>query len=63
MQYILSEEEMNRGHNLIRSWITEKYSIEDVYMEVEKLQQQGYYTCIVNNEDETFSIEMFTICD
>ena len=54
---------MNRGHNIIRSWVTEKYSIEDIYAEAEKLQKQGYYTCIVNNEDETFSIEVFTICD
>lgn len=63
MQYILSEEEMNRGHNLICSWITEKYSIADVYEEARKLQEQGYYTCIVNNEDETFSIEVFIISD
>ena len=54
---------MNRGHNLICSWITEKYSITDVYEEARKLQEQGYYTCIVNNEDETFSIEVFIISD
>lgn len=63
MQYILSEEEMNRGHNLIYSWITEKQSITDVYSEAEKLQKQGYYTHIINNGDETFSIEVFTICN
>lgn len=63
MQYILSEEEMNRGHNIVRSWITEKFSEEDVCIEAEKLQKQGYYTWIVYNTDETFSIEVFIIND
>lgn len=63
MQYILSEKEMNRGHDLLLSWTTEKYTINEVYVEAKKLQEQGFYTYIIDDENDTFRIMVFKIND
>lgn len=56
MQYILSEQEMRRGCELVEASVTEKepMSLECACMEQESLNSQGYFTilhCVDTDED------------
>jgi len=46
MQYILTEEELNRGCPLIEMWETEDMTLNCAYEEQENLNKQGYFTVI-----------------
>lgn len=61
MQYILTEEELNKGCPLIKMWTTEDMSIDVAYEEQERLNQQGFFTIIdcSNIEKEWYRITVF----
>lgn len=61
MQYILSEHEMNRGCELIESWETEEMTLDCVYIEQNRLNEQGYFTVIhcMDTEQDLYKISVF----
>jgi hypothetical protein len=59
MQYILTEQEMNRGCELIESWTEEHIPIGEVYIRTEELNQQGYFTVVSDFENDQFRITVF----
>jgi hypothetical protein len=64
MQYILSEEEMNRGHKLRLAWEITSTDWEELFQQVQELIPQGYYTCIVDNlENETYALLVFELSE
>lgn len=64
MQYILSEEEMNRGHKLRLAWDITSTDWEELFQQVQELISQGYYTCIVDNlENETYTLLVFELSE
>lgn len=64
MQYILSEEEMNRGHNLRFAWEITSGDWEELFRQAQELIPQGYYTCIIDNLDnETYTLLVFELSE
>lgn len=61
MQYILTEQELNRGCELIEAWVEENIPIGEVYIKSENLNEQGYFTVVECNdfENETYNITVF----
>lgn len=46
MQYILTEQELNRGCELILSWTEKDIPLEEVYDKSGNLNEQGWFTVI-----------------
>lgn len=61
MQYILREQELNRGCELIEAWVTEDMTLDCAYMEQENLNNQGFFTVIncSDTEKEWYRITVF----
>lgn len=61
MQYILTEQELNRGCELIEAWETDAMSLDAAYLEQENLNAQGYFTVIncTDLKDELYKITVF----
>lgn len=61
MQYILTEQELNRGCQLIEAWVTEDMTLDCAYMEQENLNNQGFFTVIncSDSEKEWYRITVF----
>lgn len=61
MQYILNENEMNRGCELLKSWETEEMNLDSVYIEQSNLNNQGFFTVIhcTNVEKDLYKISVF----
>ena len=61
MQYILTEQELNRGCELIESWKEENIPIGEVYDRSDELNNQGYFTFIecMDFENELYRISIF----
>ena len=61
MQYILTEQELNRGCELLESWKEENIPIGEVYNKSESLNERGYYTLIecTNFDKELYEIRVF----
>ena len=61
MQYILTEHELNRGCELIKSWETEDMTLDCAYMEQDSLNEQGYFTVIhcTDVKKEWYRISVF----
>ena len=58
MQYILTEEEMNTGCELIEAWST-KIPIEQITDRQKELHKQGYFTCIVYDTDDMPELKVY----
>ena len=58
MQYILTEQELKSGCELIKAWEEENLSIGSVYIRSRELNEQGYFTIIdcVDTKQETYKI-------
>ena len=64
MQYILSEEEMNKGHELRLAWEITSGDWEELFRQAQELIPQGYYTCIIDNlENETYTLLVFELSE
>lgn len=63
MQYILSEEEMKQGHKLRLAWEITSTDWEELFQQVQELIPQGYYTCIVDNLEETYTLLVFELSE
>ena len=61
MQYILTEEELNRGCELIEMRVTADMTLDCAYIEQENLNNQGYFTVIncSDLEKEWYRITVF----
>ena len=61
MQYILTEEEFKRGHELLESWTEHDIPFEDVYNKAELLNKQGWFTVIncTNYDKNLYEIKVF----
>ena len=52
MQYILTEQEMNRGCEILESFETEEMTIDDACEEMKNLITQGYFTFLQCTDEE-----------
>lgn len=52
MQYILTEQEFNRGYELRESWIEEDIPFCGIYNKSEALNMQGYFTIIECTDED-----------
>ena len=61
MQYILTEQELNRGCELIEAWVEEDIPIGEVYIKSKSLNEQGYFTVVKchNFGEELYNITVF----
>lgn len=61
MQYILTEQEMNCGCELIEVWETEEMNNDNTYIEQSNLNEQGYFTVIhcTDVEKDLYKISVF----
>ncbi|MCM1045257.1 MAG: hypothetical protein NC417_07080 [Candidatus Gastranaerophilales bacterium] len=61
MQYILTEHEMKMGCELIDVWETEEMTLDDTYIEQDRLNEQGYFTIIhcTDAEQDLYKISVF----
>lgn len=61
MQYILTEEEFNRGYELIESWVEHDIPFGEVYDRSKELNKQGWFTVIncTDYEKELYEIKVF----
>lgn len=64
MQYILTEQELNRGCQLIEMWKEENIPIGEVYIKSESLNRQGYFTVIncTDFKNEFYQITIYQKC-
>lgn len=62
MQYILTEEEFNRGYELLESWVEHDIPFEEVYDKSKELNKQGWFTVIncTDYEKELYEIKVFS---
>lgn len=58
MQYILTEEEMNKGSELIESWTTK---IPEEYLQDKQfeLHKRGLFTCVTGFEDGFAELKVY----
>lgn len=61
MQYILTEQELNRGCEIRESWKEENIPIGEVYIKSESLNEQGYFTLVecTDFDNELYEIRVF----
>ena len=61
MQYILTEEEFNRGYELLESWTENDIPFKDVYDVSKSLNKQGWFTVIncTNYDKDLYEIKVF----
>ena len=61
IENIPSTQTTNKGCRLIESWVTDDMSLDDVYEEQERLNQQGFFTVIQDSETitELYRIQVY----
>lgn len=61
MQYILTEQEYKRGHELLEAWKEENIPIGEIYDKSKHLNEQGFYTVVecTDFDKDLFEIRVF----
>lgn len=58
MQYILTEEELKQGCEIIESWST-KIPISQLYDRQKELHKEGYFTCVTYTTNELVELKVY----